>query len=159
MGIWYEGTLSYYNAEEKAGLMVGDAFIQSFSVDGGASRTINLKSPTDMSISSELEQARQFKNLTLFMPPTKNHRDMETALQLSQAAVKKNLIAINFSIQKIIGQTLLEMISLIDLGATVKMPPTIVGNHMLKIDLALSKTRIAYDRPVKKGGDMVREEM
>src|SRR5262245_54034395 len=48
--------------------------VKSFSVDGGANRTIDLKSTDDVSVASELEQARTHENLTVFIPPTNDFR-------------------------------------------------------------------------------------
>jgi len=46
--------------------------IHSFEVEGGANRKIETGSPNVISISSELEQARTFKNITFYVLPTKD---------------------------------------------------------------------------------------
>lgn len=150
MGIWYEGIMSYNTPgeDEASTLVVGRALIRSFSVVGGASRTINLKKTSDMSISSELEQARQFKNITLFMPPTKNGSDMKTALDLSVAANHKTVFNFSFEIQKVSGNTLLEDLLLVDLHMTMKKPPMIVADNLLMIEAVLPDAYILYENRV-----------
>jgi hypothetical protein len=46
--------------------------ITAFEVEGGANRKIETASPNAISISSELEQARTFKNIIFYVPPTKD---------------------------------------------------------------------------------------
>ena len=43
--------------------------ILCFSVDGGANREIRMTEANDISLTSEFEQARQYKNLTLLLLP------------------------------------------------------------------------------------------
>lgn len=46
--------------------------VHSFEVDGGAKRKLNLKEIDEISVSSEFEQARMFKNIIFYIPPTKD---------------------------------------------------------------------------------------
>jgi hypothetical protein len=138
--------MSYYNGEKDPHVS-GYAMIGTFMVDGGASRAIRLKSASDMSISSELEQARQFKNISLFMGPTKSHNDMKTALELSDAAVKKTVLSFEFEVQKESGRKTLEVIRLVDYGATIKKPPVIYGGNDLLIEVVLSRAELLHGKP------------
>jgi hypothetical protein len=49
-----------------------DIPVNSFEVDGGANRKINLASVDEVSVSSEFEQARSLKNIIFYIPPTKD---------------------------------------------------------------------------------------
>lgn len=49
-----------------------DIPVDSFEVDGGANRRINLKSTSEISVSSEFEQARVHKNIIFYIPPSKD---------------------------------------------------------------------------------------
>src|SRR4051812_37213278 len=60
------------NGKETSSAERIDIPLDSFEVDGGANRKIKLSSSDDISISSELEQARSFKNIIFYIPPTKD---------------------------------------------------------------------------------------
>ncbi len=49
-----------------------DIPVNSFEVDGGANRKINLATVDEVSVSSEFEQARSLKNIIFYIPPTKD---------------------------------------------------------------------------------------
>src|SRR5687767_10517348 len=101
----YKAWLEFLLKEERGG---GKCPISSFSVVGGAYRSVNLDSTDDVSISSELEQARQHKNITLFMPPTKDHVGVEVAMTLAHAEMKKSTLSIAFIIKKQLKGKILE---------------------------------------------------
>ncbi len=46
--------------------------VRSFSVVGGTSRSIDLDSADEISIGNEFEQIRTYRNVTLFIPPSKD---------------------------------------------------------------------------------------
>lgn len=49
-----------------------DIPVNSFEVDGGANRKIDLTTVDEVSVSSEFEQARSLKNIIFYIPPTKD---------------------------------------------------------------------------------------
>ena len=49
-----------------------DVPIHAFEVEGGANRKIETGAPNAISIASEMEQARSFKNITFYVLPTNN---------------------------------------------------------------------------------------
>ena len=66
-----------HGTHDSAGNLIGDPErldipVHSFEVDGGANRKINLSSTNEIAISSEFEQARINKNITFYIPPTKD---------------------------------------------------------------------------------------
>ncbi|MEW6130411.1 MAG: hypothetical protein AB1757_25480 [Acidobacteriota bacterium] len=146
MAMTYKGELSYITFSRKDNKYVGGPFvaISSFSVVGGSKRTINLKATSDFSISTEFEQARQYKNITLFMPPTQGGDDMQVALQLSENAAKNNLMILNLNIEKFTNGKRIAMFRLMDWGATLKKPPQIVAEGLLMIEVSLGKAEIGY---------------
>ena len=80
MAMTYRAKLNYAVYEDDKELASRRLIaVDSFEVDGGAFRTIKLKSTDDISISSELEQARTYKNVNLFLPSTKDGTDVEVA--------------------------------------------------------------------------------
>ncbi len=111
--------------------------ISSFSVTGGAFRSIDLTSTDDITISSELEQARKYKNITLFMSPTKNYVDMETAVKLIEAANKQMGLYVIFFLAKYVNGKIVDSLTIGDNSATLKQPPNIVASHLLMIEVCL----------------------
>ena len=109
----------------------------SFSVVGGASRTINLNSTNDISITSELEQARQYKNITVFMPPSPTSEDMEVAVELIDCALKKTVLIFDFHVSKYSNGRMIEELNLVDAKATISKTPSIVANRSLMIEVSL----------------------
>jgi hypothetical protein len=154
MAISYRGEFGYYTYLEgtdtlKRGPWVA---ISSFSVVGGWKRTVDLKATTDFSVSSEMVQALQYHNITLFMPPTKGGDDMQVALELSEYATKKTRIWFDFWVGKLVDGNLVESFRLYDFKALMKNPPQIVAEGLLKIELSLSLEEARILHGIMKGG-------
>jgi hypothetical protein len=120
--------------------------ISSFSVVGGASRSLNLKSARDISITSELEQARLYKNITLFMPPQTDHRDMVAALQLTNFAINKTVLYVTFEIFKYTDGQEIESLSLEDDKAIITKQPNVVADQLLMIEVSLPAAKLLYSK-------------
>jgi hypothetical protein len=114
-----------------------DLTVDSFEVQGGASRVIDLKTTDDISLASEFEQARTFKNITLYLPPTSDHRDMEAALALTEIAINKSKVNVMVSVQRFEKAKMLEGLALIDQEATLKKRPQTVPPHLLMVEINL----------------------
>ncbi len=127
-------------------------FVSSFSVLGGASRTINLNATTDFSISSELHQARQYKNITLFMSPTDDGKDMQVAMELTEYAIKKAPMLLNVYIEKWADGKIIELLTIADFEASIKHPPRIVANRLLMIEVSLPSAYIRHGESKGNGG-------
>jgi hypothetical protein len=98
-----------------------DLTVDSFEVHGGASRVIDLKTTDDISISSEFEQARALKNITLYLPPTSDYTDRNAALALNDIAINKLKVNVMVSVQRFAKAKMLEGLALIDREATLKI--------------------------------------
>jgi hypothetical protein len=135
----YKAFLEYYYEFDDLLYNKGRSIpIISFSVEGGANRKINLASSSDISITSELEQARSYKNITLFMPPTKNHLDMLAAVELTDIALNKPAdFGISFSVEKRLGSNRLERLSLSAENPALIKRPTVIAGHLLMIEVSL----------------------
>jgi hypothetical protein len=153
MAMNYKGEFSYISFVKKIDKYVGgpSVAISSFSVVGGSRRTINLKATNDFSISSEFEQARQYKNITLFMPPTSGGDDMKVAVELTENAGTKNPLILYFDIEKYANGKRIEMFRIIDFGASIKKPPQIVAEGLLMIEVSLGTPQIGYGESNSKG--------
>lgn len=124
---------------------------KSFSVVGGASRTINVDSAKDISITSEFEQARQYKNITVFMPPSPTSEDMEVAVDLISCATNKTVLLFDFHVSKYSGKILVEELNLVDTNATITKPPIMVGDKLLMIEVSLPSAQLTDALYGRKG--------
>src|SRR5687767_1865118 len=105
--------------------------LYAFQVDGGTNRNIRLKSTDDISITSELEQARSFKNVRLYLSPTNDHKDMQAALDLTAAAIKTLTLLTILDIGKYSGGKFIEGLWLNDPQSSVKTEPyKTPGNYL-----------------------------
>jgi hypothetical protein len=139
-----------YQAKFHYGLQEGDELkvsrfdipVQIFEVEGGADRSIKLSSTDDIGISSELEQARTFKNITVYLPSTKDGSDMEIALQLSAFYSQKESMLVSFTVERYSGGQMLEGLALLDAGATLKNSPYVTGKQLLAVHLNLPAAKL-----------------
>ncbi|MGH9949925.1 MAG: hypothetical protein ACRD6X_22380, partial [Pyrinomonadaceae bacterium] len=77
--------------------------VDSVYVAGGSSGSINLNTTDDISISNLLEQARSFKNLSVYlpyMPQKKVPIDMQAALELEGFYKSKTPLIIEVKIER-----------------------------------------------------------
>jgi hypothetical protein len=143
MTMTYQGKFNYALQEDED-LVISrlNIPVQIFEVDGGADRNIKLGSTDDIGITSELEQARTFKNLTLYLPPTKDGTDMEIALQLSGFYTRKESLRVAFTIERYSSGKMLEGLALLDGDATLKFSPYVVEKQLLAVHLNLPTAKI-----------------
>ena len=138
MSMVYKGEFGYTVIEGKEDISGRHEIpVRFFQVDGGANRFLKIGSADDVNIAAELEEACAFKNIILYLPPTGDGGDMETALELTNVALdKKFSLYISFSIEKHLGGRMIETFILTG-AATLKQRPFIVGTQMLKVELKL----------------------
>lgn len=120
-------------------------------VVGGATRTINLDSTNDISITSELEQARQFKNITIFMSPSPTSEDMEVAVELTDFVIRKRSILFDFHVGKYSSGKLIEELNLVDENAAISKTPTLGLGRSLVIEVSLPSTGLTDATYGRKG--------
>jgi hypothetical protein len=101
----------------------GTSVIRAFEVDGGAVRRINLDTPDEMDIGSEMEQAKTYKNIKFYLPPT---RGIEIA-QLGKLFTEKTSLKILFEIMVFSGKTKTKSLALSDEAGIIVTQPTPVG--------------------------------
>ena len=70
----WKGYLTYKAKHMDIDSMLKGSFVavSSFAVRGGAKRKIDLTTADDISLVSEFEQARSYKNISLFLPPARD---------------------------------------------------------------------------------------
>lgn len=106
-------------------------------VDGGASRRINFSSTDDISLISELEQARSFKNIILYLSSTKDHKDMKAAMNLTEIANAQTEFVFVVTVERFSGGKLLEGFELFEMSATLKFAPVMALNNTLMVSINL----------------------
>lgn len=150
MALHHEATLYCSNVlkpdADKVGQIIEAIPIRSFWVEGGSNRTINLGSATDFSLTSELEQARSFKNITLIMSPTKDHADMKAAMNLTGFADRKTDFMLLLTVKKQVNKIIVEYLNLADRNATMKKPPTLTSQNFLRIEAVLPAAELDYSK-------------
>ena len=133
-----------------------------FRVDGGAKRFISINSPDDVNIVSEMEQAITFKNITLYLPPTKDGNDMQVALSLTEVALNNKLSwHTQVSVHKYSGGKMIEVFFLQISKATLIKRPYIVtleNRSMLKVELRFTEAHWGHGKLNNKN-KMIFEEM
>jgi len=131
--------------------------ISAFSVVGGAARTIHNDSPDNISIGSEFEQARQFKNIMLFMPGTAGAGDMKAALDLTNLALDKTPFFFYFTVTQLLDANMTYLLSISDGGATLKKRPIMVLGDLLMCEFNLPGANITHMQ--QNDGELVRTNL
>lgn len=114
-----------------------------FKVKGGAKRVVDLTSTDDISLVSEFEQARTFKNLVLYLPPPK---DFEW-LDLIEIATHKLPVSIKFIAFGQKGKTLTHSFVLASKTANITESPlkrSAEKKLVLEVKLAISDIRLIH---------------
>ena len=131
--------------------------VNYFSVKGGAKRIIDLTMPDDLSIVSELEQARSFKNIVFYLAPGSNFE----WLDFTEASIHHLPVSIVFFLGGHIGSTVTHQFTLSCKNAEITEPPaertdTVKGGKVLKLSLALPETKLIHGSP--EGDTMTQED-
>lgn len=139
-----------YKAEHKdIGSVLKGSFIpvSYFSVKGGAMRNIDLNGTDDISLVSEFEQARTFKNISLHLPPTKSFE----WLDLTEIFVHRLRFTVVFFVQGKIDKTLTHEFTISSKTAQISESPVkkfVTGKgNVLKVSIALPETILSYTSP------------
>ena len=111
-------------------------------VDGGTNRMIDFSSTSDVSLVSELEQARSFKNIILYLSSTADGRDRKAAVDLISLAGSKIGLSMALTIEKKSKGKLLEGFTLIEDIAMHISPPVNAFENTFMVTLKLSDSRL-----------------
>ncbi len=146
--IKWSASMFFYSADEK--IKIENMSVLSFQVRGGATRTVHLNSAKDMEIAFELDDARDHKNIQVFIPPTEGI----AVAQLSEAFLYKKTLDAIFAIESKIGKTWLRTFHLSSTGTVIlRHPVTVQRNEerALKIEMALPNAALNEQSPHGKG--------
>jgi hypothetical protein len=131
--------------------------VNYFSVKGGAKRIIDLNATDDISMVSEFEQARSFKNIIFYLAPGNNFE----WLDFTEASIHGLPISIVFFVGGHIGKTVTHQFTLTCLNAEIIEPPVEKtdserSGKVLKLSLSLPETRLIHGSP--QGSTVVEED-
>ena len=154
----WEGYFGYKAKHKDIDSVLNASFIpvSYFSVKGGAKRIIDLSATDDLSLVSEFEQARSFKNISLFLPPTKNFE----WLDLTEISIHHLPVIIYFFAQGKVGKTITHEFTLSCKNAEITESPSKKTNGgkeiVLKVEMSLPEIRLIHNSP--QGGEFVQED-
>ena len=125
--------------------------VHSFEVDGGAVRKIDLNSTDESVINNELEQARTYKNITLYMKSSKRSSTSKL-IDLSKSSVKSFNAYFYVRVYKKSEVKPLRVTNLIAKSSFIEMP-TPVGDTppSMKIRLSLDSIELYHGVYNKQG--------
>jgi hypothetical protein len=154
----WEGYFGYKAKHKDIDSVLNASFIPvtSFAVKGGAKRLIDLSATDDLSLVSEFEQARNFKNIALYLPPTSNFE----WLDLTEISIHHLQFLMVFFATGKIGDTVTHEFVLSSKNAEITEAPGRFTNGgsgtVLKVSMALPETKLTHGSP--EGSDFVRED-
>lgn len=122
--------------------------VAAFSVKGGRIRIIDLASPDEINLAEEFLQARNFKNVTVFLSPTKGFE----WLDLTEISIHRLPVFSVFFAQGKIGETLTHEFTLSSASARIIEPPrkTTVSEKrltLLRVAISLSDAKLTHGAP------------
>lgn len=128
----------YFHRDEETYLANENNPVQMLQVEGGTNRMIGFAATDDISLVSEMKQAQEFKNIILYLSPTKNHQDRKAALDLMEIANLQTDFEASLTVERFNNSgKLLEGIELLDAIATLKYPPREAFKDTMMVSIEL----------------------
>ena len=132
--------------------------VHSFEVTGGTNRKINLASADEVNVALEFEQARTFKNLVFYIPPTKDF----LALKLIELANQQGReFAFYFFVSVYSAGILTSAYSIETNSAYFLGTPAPIGGTppLLRAKIKINSPYLSYGKADKKSGAVRLEEI
>jgi len=118
--------------------------VKLFSVKGGAKRVVDFTSADDISLVSEFEQARSFKNISLFLPRTRGF-EWHHLWEIAEHGLP---VSMTFFTSGNIGKTVSRQFTLVCKNAKISETPVKQQDwdksDVLKINLTLPETKLIH---------------
>lgn len=143
----WNAVIYFSSADEK--IKLEKIPVQSFQVSGGVLRTIHLNSARDTDIVLELDDARDHKNLQIFIPPTEGI----AVAQFSEAFIMKKKLKMDFYVVSRNGSRWIRAFNLYNENTEILRPPVPVQRaekRALKIEMSLPQARLQEHSPKGK---------
>ena len=128
--------------------------VHSFEVDGGANRKIDLSMVTEGILFSEFEQARSYKKLIFYIPPTKDFM----GLKLMNLATKNwHIFDLLFGVTVYTDGKQTQILSLSSRNASLRETPVPVGKTtaLLRLKVRVNKPDLSHGQFDPKTGKSV----
>jgi hypothetical protein len=120
-----------------------DVPVAQLSVAGGTNRVIDFSSADDVSIVSELEQARSNKSLAFHISSNDGAKAMKATVDLMNVAMEVNTtVALVLSIEKLLGKRKLEGFTAVSDIATIPFLPRMAAGNTLEVSFVLENLRV-----------------
>jgi len=121
--------------------------ISYFSVTGGAERKIKLSEASDLSIASELEQARSYKNIRLYLSP----KSVFSTGELLEIALKGLTVGMTIVVSCQVGKTVTQTLMLGSSDAKIAETPISrkdsFGNEYFFVNLNFTESELVHTSP------------
>ena len=125
--------------------------VSMMQVDGGAKRIIDFRSTNDISLVSELEQARSSQNIILYLSATNDHKDRKAAVDLMNILRSYRSMKTLLTVERFSGGKMIEGISLFAGKAVMKFPPANAFKNTLSVWFKLYEIQIFTGKVVNHG--------
>ena len=132
--VTWKAKMYFGSADEK--VKIDELPVLSFQVKGGATRTVHLNAAKESDVAFELDDARDFKNIQIFIPPTEGI----AVAQLGEAFVFNKQLDAMFVVESFNGKTRLRAFVLASPKAVITRQPVGVQRQearALKIEMVL----------------------
>ncbi len=130
--------------------------INYFAVKGGASRLIDLKTADDISLVSELEQARSLRNITIYLPQSNNFEWMH----FNEMAFHNLPVSFALFTSGNVGKTLTHQFTLACRDAEISEQPKYkadgaTGTTVLMVNMTITESQLTHG--FRNGSEFVEE--
>lgn len=146
------------NGKATPGLDIMFIPVHSFEVEGGANRKINLNSATEGIIFSEFEQARNYKTMIFYIPPTKDF----LGLKLMNLATRNwQLFDFLFTVSVLTDGKVTQTLSLSSRSASLRETPVPVGSTpaLLRLKVRVKNPDMMHGQLDPKTRRMINTDM
>ena len=146
------------NGKEVPHLDIMNIPVHSFEVEGGANRKIELASVTEGILFSEFEQARNYKTMIFYIPPTKDF----LALKLMNLATKNwQLFDFIFGVSIFSNGKLTQALSIISRAASLRETPVPVSGTpaLMRLKVRVKNPDLSHGQVDAKTNQMVNDRL
>jgi hypothetical protein len=155
----WSGYLSYVAQNAEIDSVIKSAWVpvKKFSVKGGTARDVDLGAGDGVSVALEMEEAKRFRNISLFLPPG---RGFEWH-QLWEIAEHGLPVSLSFFTSGSVGKTLTHQFNLMSDNARISEAPIKFSDwdsrDVLKVNFALTDIKIVHGS--RQGSHFAEEEI
>lgn len=139
----YEANLTYSFTKGDVITVKAGIDIYSFSVTGGANRKIDLNSTDEMNIGSEMEQAKNLKNINFFLLPSQGL----VINDMGEYYSNKTPISIDFVVSVYVGKVMTKSLELNSETSAITTHPWKTGSDkkpLIIVETSIPDAKLKY---------------